>query len=111
VQPLYVTLTSTTPSPWRLANWHAQPQQIAFQVISSGGSSWIINGTLEDPTGVYPNPTSSTPTPFVLATGSSNVFISLGTSAIPIAAYQFTINAQSSAAAPVTFVTLQSGIG
>lgn len=111
MQPLYLTLTTTTPSPWRLANWHAQPQQIAFQVISTGGSSWFISGTLEDPTGVYPNPNSSTPTAFTLATGSSNIYITLGTTAIPIAAYRFTVNTQSSAAAAVQFVTLQSGIG
>lgn len=83
---------------------------MAFQVISSGGSSWFISGTLEDPTGVYPNPNSSAPTPFTIATGSSNIYISLGSTATPIAAYRFTINTQSSAAAPVQFVTLQSGI-
>lgn len=111
MQPIYLTLTTTTPSPWKLVNWHAQPQQIAFQVISSGGSSWFISGTLEDPTGVYPNPNSSTPTAFTIATGSTNIYITLGTTALPIAAYQFTINTQSSAAAPVQLVTLQSGIG
>jgi hypothetical protein len=93
-------------------NWHAQPQQqIGFQVISTGGSSWFISGTLEDPTGVYPNPNSSTPTAFTIATGSSNTYVTLGTSATPISAYQFTLNTQSSAGAKVTLVTLQSGIG
>lgn len=110
MQPLYVTLSSTGSSPWRLANWQAQ-QQIAFQVISTGGSSWFISGTLEDPTGVYPNPNSSTPTAFTIFTGSSNIYVSLGTSGVPISAYQFTLNTQSSAAAKVTFVTLQSGVG
>ena len=111
MQPIYLTLSSTGSSPWKLANWQATPQQIAFQVISTGGSSWFISGTLEDPTGVYPNPNSSTPTAFTIATGSSNIYISLTTTGVPIAAYQFTLNTQSSAAAKVTLVTLQSGIG
>ncbi len=116
MQPVYVTLTSTTPSAWKQTNWHAQPQQISFAVISSGGSSWFISATLEDPTGTYPSPVSSAPTPITLFTGSSNIIITLGTTATPavaapIAGYRFTVNTQSSAAAPVTFVTLQSGMG
>jgi hypothetical protein len=51
------------------------------------------------------------PTAFTIATGSSDIYISLGTSALPIAGYQFTLNTQSSAGAKVTLVTLQSGIG
>jgi len=112
MQPRYLTLSSTITSPWNPINWNGYPpKQIGFQVISTGGSSWFISGTCEDPTGVYPNPNSSTPTAFTIATGSSNIYISLGTSAVPIAAYQFTLNTQSSAAARVTLVTLESGIG
>ena len=55
--------------------------------------------TLEDPTGVYPNPNSSAPTAFTIFTGSSNIFISLGSSSVPLARHQFTLNTQSSAAA------------
>jgi hypothetical protein len=58
-----------------------------------------------------PNPNSSTPTPFTIFTGSSNIYVSLGTSAVPISAYQFTLNTQSSAGAKVILVTLQSGVG
>jgi hypothetical protein len=111
MQMHYLTLSATGSSPWKLANWQATPQQIAFQIISTGGSSWFISGTLEDPTAVYPNPNSSTPTAFTIATGSSNIYLSLGTSAVPIAAYQFTLNSISSAAARVTLVTLESGVG
>jgi hypothetical protein len=50
------------------------------------------------------------PTAFTLATSSSNIYISLGTSEVPISAFQFTLNTQSSAGAKVTLVTLQSGI-
>jgi hypothetical protein len=119
MQPTYLTLTATGTSTWKLTNWQATPQQISFAVISTGGSSWFISGTLEDPTGVYPNPNSSTPTAFTLFTGSSNAIFSLGSTAtalagaaaLPIAAYRFTLNSISSAAAKVTLVTLQSGIG
>jgi hypothetical protein len=37
------------------------PQQIAFAVISTGGSSWSIAVTFEDLSGVYPSPISSAP--------------------------------------------------
>lgn len=119
MQPTYVTLSSTGATPWRLLNWHAQPFQLAFQVISTGGSSWFISGTLEDPTGVFPNPNSSAPTAFTLATGSSDIYITSGSTILggtavtlgPIAAYKFTLNTQSSAGAKVTLVTMQSGIG
>jgi hypothetical protein len=111
VQPIYVTLSSSGSSPWRLANWNDTPQQVAFAVLSSGGSSWAIAVTFEDPTGIYPSPNSSAPTGFIILSGSSNQFITLGASLIPIAGYQFSLNVPSSAGAKVNFVALQSGIG
>ncbi|WP_426418471.1 hypothetical protein [Bradyrhizobium genosp. A] len=115
MQPRYITLTSTGSSPWQLADWEITPQQISFAVISSGGSSYFISATLEDPTGTYPSPVSSSPTAFTLFTGSSNAMFALGSSAVApigsIAGYRFTLNTQSSAGAPVTLVALQSGIG
>jgi hypothetical protein len=97
-------------------NWHATPMEISFAVISTGGSSYSISATLEDPTGTYPSPVSSSPTAFLLFTGSSNAIFSLGSSVTlpltePIAAYPFTLNTQSSAGAKVTLVSMQSGIG
>lgn len=116
MQPVYITLSSTGSSPWKLTNWQTTPVEMSFAVISTGGSSWFISATLEDPTGTYPNPNSSAPTAFTIATGSSNAMFVLGSTATapfgsPIAAYQFTLNTQSSAAAKVTLVTMQSGIG
>lgn len=111
MQPLYVTLSSSGSSAWKLANWHATPQQIAFAVISTGGSSWAINVCYEDPTGVYPSPNSSAPTAFTLLAGSANVSIGVPSSLGPIAGYQFALNVPSSAGATVTFVELQAGIG
>jgi hypothetical protein len=112
MQPAYVTLSSSgSPSPWRPTNVQAAPQQIAFAVISSGGSSWSIAVCFEDPSGVYPSPNSSAPTGFTLLAGSSNQFISVGASIAPIAGYQFALNVPSSVGAKVTFVALQAGIG
>ena len=78
-------------------------------MLSTGGSSWAINVTYEDPTGVYPSPRSSSPTGFTLLAGSSNQFVTVGTSMLPIAGYQFTLNAPSSVGASVSFVALQLG--
>jgi hypothetical protein len=111
VQPIYVTLSSSGSSPWKMANWNCTPQQISFAVLSTGGSSWAIAVTFEDPSVVFPSPNSSTPTGFTVLTGSSNQFITLGTSSVPIAGYQFLLNVPSSAGARVNFIALQSGIG
>jgi hypothetical protein len=70
-----------------VANWQVTPHQIVFAVPSTGGSSWAIAVTFEDPSGVYPSPVSSAPIGFTLLTGSSNQLVTLGTSAVPIAAY------------------------
>jgi hypothetical protein len=108
-QPIYLTLSSSGPSPWKVPNWQATPQQISFAVLSTGGSSWPIDVAFEDPINTYPN--SSTPTSFTVLTGSSNQFVSLGTSAVPIAAYRFNFNVPSSAGAKATLVMNQAGIG
>jgi hypothetical protein len=42
------------------------------------------------------------PTAFTVLTGSSNQFVTLGTSAVPIAACQFTLNTQASAGTRLT---------
>ena len=72
-------------------NWYCTPQQISFAVVSTIGSSWFISASFEDPTNVYPSP-NSLPTAFTLLTGSSNPFATLGTSRVPTAAYQLTLN-------------------
>jgi hypothetical protein len=80
-------------------------------VLSTGGSSWAIAVTYEDPSGVFPSPRSSTPTGFTLLAGSSNQFVTVGTSMLPIAGYQFSLNAPSSVGASVTMIALQAGVG
>jgi hypothetical protein len=49
-------------------------------VLSTGGSSWAMAMTYEDPTGSYPSPVSSTPTAFTLLAGSSNQVATIGSS-------------------------------
>jgi hypothetical protein len=100
---------SQASSVWKLANWQETPQQIAFAVLSTGGSSWAIAVTFKDRSGVYLSPNSSAPTGFTILTGRSNQFITLGASSVPIAGYQFLLNAPSSLGAKVNFAALQSG--
>jgi hypothetical protein len=97
-----------------MPNWHMTgPQQLSFCVLSTGGSSWSIDVTYEDPSGTFPSPRSSAPTPFTILTGSSNQVITLGSNSSigPIAGYRFNFNAPSSAGATVTLICNQSGIG
>jgi hypothetical protein len=114
MQPHYITLSSSGSSPWQLSNWDgAPPMQFGFQINSTGGSNFQIDATLEDPTGVYLNPNSTTPTTFTLATASSTAatpFV-VGISSIAFAAWRLTLNAPSSAGAKVTLVSMQTGVG
>jgi hypothetical protein len=64
----------------KIANWQTTPQEIAFPVLSTGGSSWAISVTYEDSSGVYPSPVSSSPTAFTLLAGSSNQVAAIGSS-------------------------------
>jgi hypothetical protein len=111
LQPIYVTQASSGASAWKTTNWQCTPQQISFAVLSTGGSSWFIDVAFEDPQNVYPSPNSSLPTAFTILTGSSNQFVTLGASGVPIAAYRITLNVPSSAGAKVTLVSMQAGIG
>jgi hypothetical protein len=112
MQPIYVTLSSSGSSPWKVPNWQATPQQFGFQANSTGGSNFQVDATLEDPTLSYPNPNSSTPTTFTLATASSTAATPLvtGITSIAIAAWRLTVNTPSSAGAKVTLIGLQAGI-
>lgn len=112
MQPQYLTLNSSTATPWKVANWFGlPPQQISFAVLSTGGSSWAIQLCYEDPSGVFPSPVSSSPTAFTLLAGSSNQVVTVGSSLLPIAGYRFQLNAPSSAGATVTCVAREQGVG
>ena len=113
MQPIFVTLTSSGSSPWKLANWHSTPMMFGFQANSTGGSNFQVDATVEDPTLTFANPNSSIPTTFTLATASSTAATPLvtGITSIAFAAWRLTVNTPSSAGAKVTLVGLQAGIG
>jgi hypothetical protein len=117
MQPIYVTVSASgSPGSWRLTNWQATPFQASFAVIANSSSSFNIDATFEDPTGVYPNPNSSSPTAFsLISSGSTSQFISLSPGSslypAPIAAYRYTVNTISSVGGKVQFIYLQAGIG
>jgi hypothetical protein len=49
--------------PWFPVDWWRNPFQVGVSVSSSGGASWTIDATVDDPTGTYPNPLlNSSPT-------------------------------------------------
>ncbi len=111
MQPRYYTITSTTQSTWYLLNWQATPQQVSFAAISTGGSSWNISVCFEDISGTFPSPNSSAPTAFALVTGgSSNQFVTIGSSMAPIAGFQFALTSASTGG-KIVFCVNQSGIG
>jgi hypothetical protein len=111
MQPRFVTITSSTQLTWSPVNWQAAPQQVSFAVISTGGSSWNINVTYEDPSGVYPSPNSSSPTAFALVTGgSANAVVAVPSSMTPITGYQFQLTSASTGG-KIFLVVNQSGIG
>jgi hypothetical protein len=116
MQPIYVTMSSSTVGPWRLTNWQCTPFQASIAVIANSTSSFTLAATFEDPPGVYPHPNSSSPTAFnFISSGTSSQFVSLvsGSSLYPapIAAWRPTVNAISSVGAKVQFIYLQAGIG
>jgi hypothetical protein len=111
MQPIYVTVTSSGSSPWKLLNWHSDGlMSIGYGVRTSGlTSTWQIDVTMDDPTNIFPS--SAGPTIFQssqltngIAGGSSNAIGSITT---PIAAWRVTNN---STAGTVTVTALQSGI-
>lgn len=116
MQPIYITLNSSGSSVWKIPNWHATPQQISFAINSSGGSSWFLDVTFQDPGGTFGSTALSTaPVAFTILTGSSNQFIGIGpgstTGLTVIAGYRFTLNTLSSVGAPTTLLVNQAGIG
>jgi hypothetical protein len=105
LQPIYVTVTSSGSSPWKLTNWHANPVNLGIGVRTSGlTSNWQLDVTLDDPTNTFPS--SAGPTIFSsLVSGSTNAIASI---TFPIAAWRLT---NTSTAGTVTATVLQSGIG
>lgn len=111
MQPLYVTLTSSGSSPWKLVNWHTTPINIGVSVVGNSTSTWQIDYTVDDPTGAYPNPTLGASGVTVYSTTNGSSTATYATLTTPVAAIRITMNALSSAGGKVTGTILQSGIG
>jgi len=117
--PTYITVvTSTGSSPWWITNWQGLAPFNIGLAIRANSTSWQIDVTMDDPTGVFPS--SAGPTVFqssqcagsgssvvgiALASGSSGNFV--GSITMPIAALRLTNNSTQAA----TMTVLQSGIG
>lgn len=110
MQPRYLTVSSSGSSPWQLVNWHATPINVGFAVrVASLSSTWQLDITLDDPTGVYPS--SAGPTIFQssqVGTISGSSVNAIGAITQPIAAWRLTNN---SSGGSVTVTALQAGIG
>src|SRR5579862_3485462 len=111
MQPVYLSLSSSGSSPWKLTNWHCTgPMNIGVAVACNSTSTWQVDYAVDDVTGTYPNPTlgASAPTVFSSFNGSSSAYAAFTT---PVAAIRLTLNALSSVGGKVTATILQAGIG
>jgi hypothetical protein len=110
MQPRYITLSSSGSSQWQLTNWQGMPpMMIGFGIrVSALSSTYQLDVTLDDPTGVFPS--SAGPTIFSASaiggpvTSSQNQIASVST--CPIAAWRLTNNSTSGS---VTVTALQAG--
>ena len=114
MQPVYVTQSSTSPV-FKTVNWWSTPQQISFAVLSTGGSSYTIALTYEDPSFSFASPAAvtgltSTITTFSLINATSNAQVVLPASMTPIAGFSFNLStATAGSSVKVTCVFNQSG--
>lgn len=110
MQPIYVTVSSSGSSPWRLVNWHADPLNLGIAIRTAAlSSTWQLDVTMDDPTNVFPS--SAGLTIFqssqvgTLSAGTGNA---IGAITQPIAAWRLTNNSTGGA---VTATVIQAGIG
>jgi len=111
MQPIYVTLSSSGSSPWKLTNWHGYPpMSIGFAVtVASLSSRWQIDIMLADPTSVYPSTVSTVFQASQVGGPAGSSINGIGAiSTVPIAAWRLTNNSTSGS---VHVAALESGIG
>jgi len=111
MQPIYLTLSSSGSSPWKLTNWHSSPpMQIGFAVtVASLSSTWQIDVRFDDPTSVFPSTVSTVFQASQVGGPAASSINGLGSiSTCPIAAWRLTNN---STGGEVHVAALQVGIG
>jgi hypothetical protein len=84
---------------------------IGISVVGNSTSTWQIDYTVDDPTGIYPNPTLGSSGVTVYSTTNGSSTTTYATFSTPVAAIRLTVNALSSAGGSVTATILQAGIG
>ena len=121
--PILIGTSSVGGTQWKLTNWQGNaPMQVGAALVfstSANGVTGRIDMTMDDVTGVYPNPVTSVPTVFnstghIGTAGSTNSWGILnhdGQVLTPIAAWRLTITSSSSGAGTVTATVMQAGIG
>ncbi|MBR1298552.1 hypothetical protein [Bradyrhizobium sp. AUGA SZCCT0042] len=111
MQPVYVTLSSSGSSPWRLTNWHGNPpMSIGFAVtVASLSSTWQLDVMMVDPTNTYPSTVSTVFQASQVGGPAASSTNGIGAiSTCPIAAWRLTNNSTGGA---VHVAALQVGIG
>jgi hypothetical protein len=111
MQPIYVTLSSSGSSPWKITNWQgAPPMQIGFAVTASNlSSNWQIDVTLADPTNTYPSTVTTVFQASQVGGPAASSISGVGSiSTCPIAAWRATLN---SSTGSIHVAALQAGIG
>jgi len=111
LQPIYVTITSSGSTPWKLTNWYGYPpMSIGFAVtVASLSSRWQIDVMLADPTGTFPSTVSTVFQASQVGGPAASSINGLGSiSTCPIAAWRLTNN---STGGSVHAAVLESGVG
>lgn len=120
--PILIGTSSVGGTPWHLTNWHITPAQHCGTLNFSSTANGVTaryDITLDDPTGVYPNPNNTVPFVFnstspVGTFASSNSMGGIcvdGNTIQPMAAWRLTITSSSSGAGTVYGTVLEAGIG
>jgi hypothetical protein len=111
MQPIYITLSSSGSTPWKLTNWHSGPSmQIGFAITVAGlSSTWQLDVMLADPTSVFPSTVSTVFQASQVGGPAASSINAIGAiSTVPIAAWRLTNN---STGGSVHVAALQVGIG
>jgi len=94
-------------TPWQIVNWHISPINIGIAVIVTGTVNYTVQYTYDDPSGTYPNPTSTFPTAFDHPILNAQTATADSSISLPVAAIRLTNNSGTGTA---QMVFVQGGI-